>query len=58
VARSLLRWSSLVVAGGLLYVVGERRLHLQDFNTFIVIVLAVALAIVGVFVATRSDRVN
>ena len=57
-ARSLLRWSSLVVAAGVLYVAGERRVHLHDFNTFIVVVLAVALAITGVFIATRSDRVN
>lgn len=54
--RSLLRWTSLVVAGGVLYVAGERRLHLHDFNTFIVVVLAVALAITGVFIATRGDR--
>jgi len=56
--RSLLRWISLVVAGGVLYVAGERRVHLHDFYTFIVVVLAVALAITGVFIATRSDRVN
>jgi hypothetical protein len=37
-----------------LYVVGVRRLHLHDFNTFIVTVLALAAAIVAVFVATRG----
>jgi hypothetical protein len=38
-----------------LYVVGVRRLHLHDFNSFILVVIAVAAAIVGVFFATRSD---
>jgi hypothetical protein len=38
-----------------LYVVGVRRLHLHDFNTFLVVLLAVAVVIVGVFVATRGD---
>jgi hypothetical protein len=52
--RSLLRWSSLVVAAGILYVVGERRVHLHDFNVFIMIVLALALAIIAVFAATAS----
>jgi hypothetical protein len=37
-----------------LYVVGVRRLHLHDFNTFIVTVLALSAAIVAVFVATRG----
>lgn len=39
----------------MLYVVGARRLHLHDFNTFILVLLAVAVAIVGVFFATRGD---
>jgi hypothetical protein len=38
-----------------LYVVGVRRLHLHDFNAFILVVIAVAAAIVGVFFATRGD---
>jgi len=37
-----------------LYVVGVRRLHLQDFNAFLLIVLAVAVVIVAAFVATRG----
>lgn len=39
----------------MLYVVGARRLHLHDFNAFIVTLLAVAAVIVGVFFATRGD---
>jgi len=38
-----------------LYVVGVRRLHLHDFNAFIVTLLAIAAVIVGVFFATRGD---
>jgi hypothetical protein len=38
-----------------LYVVGARRLHLHDFNAFLLTVLALAAGIVGVFVATRGD---
>ena len=53
--RSLLRWTSLVASGVVLYVVGVRRLHLHDFNAFLLTLLAVAVAIVGVFVATRGD---
>ena len=53
-ARSLLRWTSLIAGGVVLYVVGVRRLHLQDFNAFLLIVLAVAVVIVAAFVATRG----
>ncbi|HKZ08587.1 MAG TPA: hypothetical protein VJU81_24175 [Methylomirabilota bacterium] len=51
---SLLRWTSLAASGLALYVMGARRLHLHDFNTFIAIVLALAIGIVGVLVATRG----
>jgi len=54
--RSLLRWTSLVATAVVLYAVGERRLHLHDFNAFLVVLLALALAITGVFVVTRGDR--
>jgi hypothetical protein len=54
--QSLLRSSSLVAAAAALYVAGERRLHLHDFDTFIVLVLGLALGITAVFVATRGDR--
>lgn len=54
--RSLLRWTSLVASGVVLYVAGERRLHLHDFNAFLVVVLAVAVLIAGVFLATRDDH--
>ena len=40
----------------MLYVVGVRRLHLFDFNAFLLTVLVLAAAIVGVFVATRGDE--
>lgn len=53
--RSLLRWTSLVATGVVLYVVGVRRLHLQDFNAFLLTTLALAAGIVGVFLATRGD---
>lgn len=39
----------------MLYVAGVRRLHLHDFNAFLLIVLAVAVVVVGVFVATRGN---
>jgi hypothetical protein len=38
-----------------LYVIGTRRLHLYDFNTFVLTVLFLAPGIVAVFVATRDD---
>ena len=53
--RSLIRWTSLVAAGVVLYVIGVRRLHLHDFNAFLLIVLALAAGIVGVFMATRGE---
>jgi hypothetical protein len=53
--RSLLRWTSLVVAGAILYGVGARRLHLHDFNTFLALLLVLALAITAVFVVTRDE---
>ena len=54
-ARSLLRWTSLVVAAAVLYAVGVRRLHLHDFNAFIGVLLGVALGILAVFRLTRGD---
>jgi len=54
--RSLLRWTSLVASGVVLYVAGTRRLHLTDFNAFILIVLAVSIVVAAVFVVTRDDR--
>ena len=53
--RSLLRWTSLVASGVVLYVAGSRRLHLLDFNAFILTVLALAAGIVAVFVVTRGN---
>jgi hypothetical protein len=38
-----------------LYVAGVRRLHLHDFNAFLLMLLALAVVVVGVFVATRGD---
>ncbi|MGQ0608988.1 MAG: hypothetical protein ACT4OQ_11075 [Chloroflexota bacterium] len=38
---------------GVLAVLGERRVHLHDFVLFLAIVVALAAAIVAVFVATR-----
>jgi hypothetical protein len=51
---SLLRWSSLLVALGVLYALGVRRLHLHDFNTFLAVLLVVTGAVVGVFLLTRD----
>ncbi len=53
--RSLLRWTSLAASAAILYVVGVRRLHLHDFDAFLAVLLALALAITGVFVVTRGD---
>lgn len=53
--RSLLRWTSLVVAGGVLYALGERRLHLHDFNLFAGVLLALSALIVAIFVLTRGQ---
>lgn len=52
--RSLLRWTSLVASAVVLYVVGVRRLHLHDFNAFIVVLLGIALGILAVFRLTRG----
>ncbi len=38
----------------MLYAIGVRRLHLYDFNAFILTVLALAAGIVGIFVAARD----
>ena len=40
----------------MLYVVGVRRLHLFDFNAFLLTVLVLAAVIAAVFVATRGDE--
>ena len=53
--QSLLRWTSLVAAGVVLYLIGARRLHLHDFNAFILIVLGLAAGVVGAFMATRGE---
>jgi hypothetical protein len=36
-------------------VAGERRLHLHDFNAFLVLLLGVSVVVIGVFLATRGD---
>lgn len=53
--RPLLRWSSLAAGAAALAVAGERRLHLHDFNAFLVLLLGVSLVVIGVFIATRGD---
>lgn len=53
--RPLLRWSSLAAGVAALAVAGHRRLHLHDFDAFLALLLVVAVAIVGVFIATRGD---
>ncbi len=52
--RSALRWISLLVAAGVLYGLGARRLHLHDFATFVVALLVLTGGIVGVFLLTRE----
>ena len=52
--RSVLRWSSLVAAAVVLAVVGEARLHLHDFTRFLVVLLAVAAGVTGMFLLTRE----
>jgi hypothetical protein len=54
--RSALRSISLLAAGAVLYAAGVRRLHLHDFSTFVVLVLALSVAIVAVFVAARDGQ--
>jgi hypothetical protein len=54
--RSLLRWTSLVASALVLYAVGLRRLHLHDFNAFLLILLALAVAIVIVHAMTGGDE--
>ena len=39
----------------MLAVLGERRLHLHDFVLFLAILLAIAVALVAVFVATGGE---
>lgn len=53
--RPLLRWSSLAAGAAALAVAGERRLHLHDFNAFLVLLLGVSVVVIGVFIATRGD---
>ena len=40
----------------MLAVLGERRLHLHDFVLFLAILLAIAVALVAVFVATGGEE--
>jgi hypothetical protein len=56
--RSLLRWTSLVASAAILYAVGVRRLHLHDFNAFLTVLLALALAVTAAFVLTRGHRAD
>jgi len=57
VLRSLLRWTSLVASGAVLAVLGARRVHLGNFSLFLAVVVVLALAVVVVFLLTRSDEV-
>ena len=52
--RPLLRWTSLLVAGVLLAWLGAARMHQQSFVLFLAIVLALAIGIVAVFLATAE----
>ena len=53
---SLLRWISLVVAVGLLYVLGARGFHHRQFDVFLIVVLGLAIAIVAVIFATSTGK--
>jgi hypothetical protein len=55
-----LYWLIWAVVLGLLYALGELRLHTRDFNLFILIVLALAAVSVFVIVSTykKGERVT
>jgi peptidoglycan/LPS O-acetylase OafA/YrhL len=53
--RPLLRWTSLVAGAILLAVLGEARTHQQSFVLFLAIVVALAIGIVAMFVATGGE---
>jgi hypothetical protein len=50
----LLRWSSLLGSGAILYALGAARVHHHNFPLFLAVVLALALVTVAVFVWTRE----
>lgn len=53
--RSLLRWTSLVLTAAIFYAFGVAAFHHRRFNIFLGTLLALSVAIVAVFLATRSD---
>ncbi len=53
--RSVLRWTSLVLAGAVLYTLGTKGFHHRQFNAFIVTVLVLAVIVVVTFVATSRS---
>lgn len=52
--RSLLRWTSLVLAAAVLYPLGARGFHHRQFDLFLGIVLGLAALIVVVFLTTST----
>jgi sulfite exporter TauE/SafE len=52
--RPLLRWISLVAAGLVLAALGASRLHQGRFVLFLGIVMALAVVVVAMYVATAN----
>lgn len=54
--RSALRWTSLGIVAAALYWLGAQGFHHRHFQVFLAIVLALAAAIVLIFIVTDAGE--